>query len=335
MSAGAAPADGPPKTGGRVDAIDCARGVALIGMALYHLSWDLADYQLVSPMLPFSPPMRLFSHAVACTFLALVGVSLALAQRNRLNLPAFLRRLAIVAAAAALVTVGSLIFAPGEGIWFGILHCIVAASVLALPFIEAPAFASLLVGAAAIVIPFFVHSPLFDPPALLWIGLGKALPNTLDWYPLLPWAGVVFIGLGLALLPGVLGRIASPKRWRASSGPARAVCFAGRHSLADLSGPPADLIPPRLDGRRFGPLSTGPAAEAGLRRLSRGLRARLRRRRPDGGRLRNLVPVRRRRRSSVPARRSGSARMRSTQGARPSSNRWPKLAWPDEPDARK
>ncbi|MGA8715976.1 MAG: heparan-alpha-glucosaminide N-acetyltransferase domain-containing protein [Roseiarcus sp.] len=243
MSAGTAQADGPPKTGGRVDAIDCARGVALIGMALYHLSWDLADFQLVPPMLPFSPPMRLFSHAVACTFLALVGVSLALAQRNRLNLPAFLRRLAIVAAAAALVTVGSLIFAPGEGIWFGILHCIVAASVLALPFIEAPAFASLLVGAAAIVIPFFVHSPLFDPPALLWIGLGKALPNTLDWYPLLPWAGVVLIGLGLSLLPGVLGRIASPKRWRASSGPARAVCFAGRHSLAFYLGHQLILFP--------------------------------------------------------------------------------------------
>ena len=335
MSAGTAQADGPPKTGGRVDAIDCARGVALIGMALYHLSWDLADYQLVPPMLPFSPPMRLFSHAVACTFLALVGVSLALAQRNRLNLPAFLRRLAIVAAAAALVTVGSLIFAPGEGIWFGILHCIVAASVLALPFIEAPAFASLLVGAAAIVIPFFVHSPLFDPPALLWIGLGKALPNTLDWYPLLPWAGVVLIGLGLSLLPGVLGRIASPKRWRASSGPARAVCFAGRHSLAFYLGHQLILFRPRLDGRRsrasfhrsrrrtrttapFSRLASAPASPAAGRRTTAKPRA-------------GASPTS----SSVPARRSGSARMRSTQGARPSSNRWPKLAWPDEPDARK
>ena len=36
--------------GGRVDAIDCARGVALIGMAAYHLSWDLADFRLVSPI---------------------------------------------------------------------------------------------------------------------------------------------------------------------------------------------------------------------------------------------------------------------------------------------
>ncbi len=231
MSAGTAEDDGPPKSGGRVDAIDCARGVALIGMALYHLSWDLADYGLVPPMLPFSPPMRLFSHAVACTFLALVGVSLALAHRDRLNLPAFWRRLAIVGGAAALVTIGSLLFAPGEGIWFGILHCIAVASLLALPFIEAPAFASLLAGAIVIALPFFVHSTLFDPPALMWLGLGVALPNTLDWRPLLPWGGVVLLGLGLARLAGVFPGLTSPMRWRARSAPAQALCFAGRHSL--------------------------------------------------------------------------------------------------------
>ncbi len=231
MSSGTGLADGPPKPGGRVDAVDWARGVALIGMAVYHLGWDLADFRLAWPMLPFSPPMRLLSHAVASTFLALVGVSLTLAHRDRLNLPAFWRRLAVIAGAAALVTAGSLVFAPGEAIWFGILHCIAAASLVALPLVEAPASMSLLAGAAAIVLPLVVQSKLFDWPALLWIGLGEALPNTVDWYPLLPWAGVVLVGLGLARLPGVLARLTSPGRWRARSGPARAVSFAGRHSL--------------------------------------------------------------------------------------------------------
>ena len=130
------------------------------------------------------------------------------------------------------MTAASLVFAPGQAIWFGILHCIAAASLLALPFVEAPAWASLAAGVAAIALPFFVHSTLFDPPALLWLGLGEALPNTLDWRPLLPWAGVVLLGLGLARLPGVLARLTSPERWRAKSAPSRAVCFAGRHSLA-------------------------------------------------------------------------------------------------------
>jgi uncharacterized membrane protein len=227
-----APGDGRAvKRGGRVDAVDCARGVALIGMAFYHLSWDLADFRLASPMLPFSLPLRLFSHAVASAFLALVGLSLALAHRHRLNWPAFWRRLGLVAGAAALVTGGSFVFAPAEPILFGILHCIAVASLLAAPFVEAPAWASLAVGAVAIVTPAFVHSKLFDPPALLWLGLGEALPNTLDWRPLLPWGGVVLIGLGLARLPGVIARLTSPQRWRAASRPSRALCFAGRHSL--------------------------------------------------------------------------------------------------------
>jgi uncharacterized membrane protein len=223
--------DSAGKRAGRIDAVDCARGLALVGMAIYHLSWDLADFRLAPPMLPFTPQMRLLSHIVASAFLLLVGVSLALAHRKGLNVRAFWRRLAIVAGAAALVTVGSFVFAPSEPITFGILHCIALASLLAGPFVGAPAWASLAIGLAAIVAPFFIRSTLFDPPWLLWLGLGEALPNTLDWRPLLPWAGGVFLGLAAARPPGVIEGLKRPDRWRARWAPARWLCFAGRHSL--------------------------------------------------------------------------------------------------------
>jgi uncharacterized membrane protein len=229
-----ADADGEDSGGqrsGRIDAVDCARGLALIGMAIYHLSWDLADFRLGPPMLPFTPQMRLLSNTVASVFLALVGVSLALAHRNGLKFRAFWRRLAIISGAAALVTLGSLGFAPNEPIYFGILHCIASASIIAGLLVAASAWASLAIGLAAIAAPFLIRSPLFDPPWLLWLGLGEALPNTLDWRPLLPWAGVVFLGLGAARLPGVLRWLTSPDRWRERSAPARAICFAGRYSL--------------------------------------------------------------------------------------------------------
>jgi uncharacterized membrane protein len=223
--------DGASSRARRVDAIDCARGVALVGMGVYHLSWDLADFRLASPMLPFTPQMRLLSHIVASAFLILVGVSLALAHRTGLHPRAFWRRFAIVAGAAALVTAGSFAFAPSELITFGILHCIAVASLVAWPFVKAPGWASLAMGFAAIVAPWLGSSTLFDPPWLLWLGLGQALPNTLDWRPLLPWAGVVFLGLGVARLPGVIDWLKRPDRWRAGSAPSRAICFAGRHSL--------------------------------------------------------------------------------------------------------
>jgi uncharacterized membrane protein len=216
---------------GRIAAIDVARGVALLGMAVYHLSWDFAYFRLAPPGLPYSPPMRVYSHFVASAFLALVGVSLAIAHRQGPRWSAFFRRLAIVAGAAALVSVATVLAAPNEPILFGILHCIAAASLLAAPFLMAPAWAPLVAGLVALAAPRFLASAAFNPPALLWLGLGTEEPSTLDWRPLFPWAGVTLIGLGLArlTLPWLLrSKLAL---WR-PRGLGRIPGFAGRHSLA-------------------------------------------------------------------------------------------------------
>ena len=305
MNAGEAPDESGGARPGRVDGVDCARGLALIGMAAYHLSWDLADFRLAPPMLPFTPPMRLLSHVVASAFLALVGVSLALAHRKGLNLRAFWRRLAIVAGAAALVTAGSYAFAPTEPITFGILHCIAAASLIAAPFVTAPAWASLAIGFAAIAAPFFIRSTLFDPPWLLWLGLGEALPNTLDWRPLLPWAGVVFLGLGAARLPGVLARLKAQDRWRADIAPGAGDMPRRPPQPANLSHPSADSDRSPLGADRLGPAR----AEARHDRLSRLLPARLRGAGARGGRMRHRLPLRRRRGRAFGRRRpAGDAR---------------------------
>jgi uncharacterized membrane protein len=216
---------------GRIAAIDVARGLALLGMAVYHLSWDLAYFGFAPPNLPYSPGMRVFSHVVASAFLGLVGVSLAIAHRGGPRWGAFLRRLAIVAGAAALVSVATLLMAPDETIWFGILHCIFAASLLAAPLLRAPAWVALVAGGVALAAPRLLASPAFNPPALVWLGLGTEDPSTLDWRPLLPWAGVTLIGLGLTRL--ALPRLLASRlaRWRPRA-PGRVVAFAGRHSLA-------------------------------------------------------------------------------------------------------
>ena len=215
----------------RIAAIDVARGLALIGMAVYHLSWDLAYFGLAPAALPFSPGMRIFSHIVASAFLGLAGVSLAIAHRFGTRWRAFFLRLLKIAAAAALVTLGSYFAAPDETIWFGILHCIAAASLLAAPLLRAPPWAALLAGAAAIAAPRVVQSAVFNPPVLLWLGLGTEPPSTLDWRPLLPWAGATLMGLGLTrlFLPQLFSWPLA--LWRPRASPGRALAFAGRHSL--------------------------------------------------------------------------------------------------------
>ncbi len=197
---------------------------------LSHLSWDLADFRLVSPMLPFSPPMRLLSHAVASAFLALVGVSLALAHRDRLEPARLLAAARDRRGRGGAGDRGELRLRSWRGdlVRHPPLHR--RREPFALPLVEAPASVSLVAGAARSFSPLRPFE-LFDPPALLWLGLGDALPNTVDWRPLLPWAGVVLVGLGLARLPGVMERLTSPGRWRAKSGALARSAFAGRHSL--------------------------------------------------------------------------------------------------------
>jgi len=220
-----------PARRARIAAIDAARGVALGGMVVYHLIWDFAHFGLVAPTAPFAPATRALSHVVASAFLALVGVSLALAHPHGLRREAFARRLALIVGAAALVTAASYAIDGNEPILFGILHCIVVASLIAALFVAAPPWAALVVGAAAIAAPLALTSAAFNPPALVWIGLGTAAPYTLDWRPLLPWAGVVLIGLGLtqAATPRLAGWRWTA--WRPARWPGRAFAFAGRHSL--------------------------------------------------------------------------------------------------------
>ena len=164
-------------------------------MAIYHLSWDFAYFHLAPSDLPTNPPMRLFSHVVAGAFLFLAGVSLALAHPGGLRRAAFRRRLAIVGGAAALRQRGDLFFRAGRSdpVRHSSLHRL--ASLLAAPLIALPAWIALVLSALVLAAPWFLASAAFNPPALVWLGLGTVLPQTLDWRPLAPWAAFVFLGL--------------------------------------------------------------------------------------------------------------------------------------------
>ena len=220
------------KPGGRIPALDVARGAALVAMFAYHLVWDFAHFGYIDARTPFSPDMRLFSHVIASSFLFIAGLGLALARRRPFDWRAYGMRLALIVSAAALVTAASWLLFPGALIFFGILHCIAAASLLALPFVFLPWPAALAGGALAVALPQFVASRAFDPPALMWTGLGIAIPASNDFRPLLPWAGALLFGLAAGLAMRNLGGFNALARISAASAPARLLAFGGRHSLA-------------------------------------------------------------------------------------------------------
>lgn len=226
----AAPAEKPP-SGGRFAIVDLARGIALLAMFVFHFAYDLSNAGLIETDVAFEPGWRWFARCIAGSFLVLVGVSLVLATRRGLNRTAFLRRLAMVTAAALLVTIGTVFAMPANFIFFGILHHVAVASVLALPFLRLPPAIVLVSAAIAFALPFFVASPLLDQPWAVWLGFSRLPLQTADFVPVFPWFGCVLSGIALARL--ALPRLAgSPlAAWRPRTLAARIVAWGGRHSL--------------------------------------------------------------------------------------------------------
>lgn len=229
MSESAAP--GAAAARSRIDAIDLARGFALVAMAIYHFTWDLEFFGYAEPGLSQQGGWRLFARGIASSFLFLVGISLVLAHGHGVRWRGFGKRLAQIVAAAALITVATWFATPDRFIFFGILHQIALASVLCLAMVAAPFWLTLAVAAAVIALPQMFRAELFAAPVLWWTGLAPKNPLSNDYVPVFPWTGAVLAGIAAGKLMrdnGVFERLATFRagRWAAP------IRFSGRHSLA-------------------------------------------------------------------------------------------------------
>jgi uncharacterized membrane protein len=143
---------------------------------------------------------------------------------------AFGRRLLRLLLCAVLISVASYVFSQSRWIFFGILHFITVASVLGLAFVSHPRL-SLWLAPVLIIGGSYVALPLFDNAWLQWVGFMTHKPFTEDYVPLLPWFGVVLIGIYF----GQRWFVRHPRKPRVLAAPAdkvtRPLAVMGRHSL--------------------------------------------------------------------------------------------------------
>lgn len=214
----------------RLIVIDALRGVAIALMVAFHFCFDLAYFGLADFDFyrdPFWLHARTF---ILSLFLGLVGVSLVLSVRRGFAAGRFLRRLMLLLGAAALVSLSTWLLFGERFVFFGVLHFIALASVLGLVFVRRP-WLSALVGVALIAFANHYQSPWFDAVGWRWIGLMTHKPATEDYVPLLPWFGVVLLGIfaGHQAQRPALARLlnVTSQCGRLVTG----LAFAGRHSL--------------------------------------------------------------------------------------------------------
>lgn len=212
----------------RIGWLDAFRGIALLAMATYHLTWDFEYFGYLMPGTAGHGLPKLYARGIATTFLFLAGLGLVLAHRNGLRTRPYLIRLGKVAGAAAAITLVTWFAMPEGFIHFGILHQIALASIVGLAFIGLPPLVTLAVAAVVLVLPALYQSSAFDHPALWWVGLQEKPRLSFDYVPFFPWFAAVLAGIAA-------GNMQTFRNWLASlPEPARLFrpfALAGRHSL--------------------------------------------------------------------------------------------------------
>jgi uncharacterized membrane protein len=213
--------------------LDALRGVAVVWMVLFHLAYDLNHFGWIIPRQQFlsDPFWTLQRIAIVSLFMFCAGFGQALAWQQGVAWSRFWRRWAQVAGCAVLVSVATWwVFGP-RWISFGVLHGLAVMILLARLMAGWPLGALLAMAALALALPQFVQHPVFDNRWLDGVGLVTRKPAVEDYAPVLPWLGVMLVGLVAGrTLPAAV--VSSGDRWENPWWMSRWLSAVGRWSLS-------------------------------------------------------------------------------------------------------
>ncbi|NLA38195.1 MAG: DUF1624 domain-containing protein [Methanomicrobiales archaeon] len=188
--------------------IDLARGIAVVSMIIFHSAFDL-NFFGVLPLDVSGGLLRGLACLTASTFIFIVGISFTISyaraerrlEGRDLALKYIGRGLGIFSL-GLVITAVTWLFLPSICIVFGILHFIGIAVLLAPLFVRFGA--KNLILSIACVIAGYIMSTIRGPWPLLWLGIRPASFASLDYVPLLPWFGLVLLGMtfGHLFYPG-------------------------------------------------------------------------------------------------------------------------------------
>lgn len=215
--------------------LDAARGVAILLMIGYHTLFQLSFF--APETVPWFNPYTCPGTPIAFLFVIIAGVSLTLFTAKDTRILDSAKKMVVrglfILCFAAVITLASWLILPGEVVVFGILHLIGCATILAVPFVvlKIPARIPLVTGILVIVIAPLV-SLVRGPALLIPFGITPVGFTTLDYEPLIPWFGVMLVGISLGMILYKDGMRCKPlERLPELPQAARPLTFLGRHSL--------------------------------------------------------------------------------------------------------
>lgn len=201
----------------RYHLLDELRGLDLISMMLYHGMWDVVFLFGITQKWYIGRPGFLWQQSICWVFLLLSGFCLPMGRHP-------FKRGAVVFGAGALVTAVTLLFLPEDVVWFGVLtllgsSMLITAALFWVTYPTMRGFWNLPGGRLAL------PQALYANGLTAYLGFMPKDFFSTDYFPLLPWLFLFWVGYFLHQLAGRAGM--EPLR--------RSVCpplgWMGRHSL--------------------------------------------------------------------------------------------------------
>lgn len=183
--------------------IDFLRGLAVIAMIVYHIFFDLNFFNFINlpteTMVWFLAP-----RLIAGTFIFLVGLSMTISFKRRrkrlseaqLNFKYLERGLRILIY-GLIITLAIWLYFNQTLIVFGILHFIGVSIILAYLVLKADLNEgmNLALAFSLLIAGVLLQTMEFNFYWLLWLGFTPQNFFMLDYFPLLPWFGIILLGI--------------------------------------------------------------------------------------------------------------------------------------------
>lgn len=209
----------------RYSEVDILRGIAVVMMIVFHAVFDF-DYFKIYNFNIYNGFWLYFARLIATIFIFLVGISMTLSYyRKGFGFLNYFKRGSVVLGYGLSITLVTYLFLREGTIIFGILHFIGISIILGSLFLRFKNL-NLILGGIFILLGFYIKSFVVNYPWLVFLGLRFENFYTLDYFPLLPWFGVVLLGL-------YFGKVFYPegKRRFKIEMKNKYLSYLGRHSL--------------------------------------------------------------------------------------------------------
>jgi uncharacterized membrane protein len=215
----------------RIEALDLARGIALIAMTIFHFAYDLELFGIKEPGFITQPHWKYFARSIATSFLFLTGFSLYLAHGSGIRWRGWSIRMVKIVASALIITIATYFATPDQFIFFGILHAIAFASLAGLLFLRLPWPLILFLAIGVFTLRYVGRTETLDAPIWYWTGLSAINPNSSDYVPVFPWFSAPLLGIAFAKLCVSANWLEKLARPQFDQKPGRFLKYLGRNSL--------------------------------------------------------------------------------------------------------